>query len=105
MIYALWQPDQATPPPFEALFDDLPGDILEGGATLTDALDHLQALPSDNGIHILELSLSIEYRAKISATGNSPKSSASRSSARWPRLRTGKVRPTLAMGWQSTPAS
>ena len=63
MIYALWQPDQATPPPFEALFDDLPGDILEGGATLTDALDHLQALPSDNGIHILELSLSIEYRA------------------------------------------
>jgi sulfur-carrier protein adenylyltransferase/sulfurtransferase len=63
MIYALWQPDQDGPPPFETLFDDLPGDIIEGGATLEEALDHLRALPSDNGIHILELSLSIEYRA------------------------------------------
>ena len=63
MIYALWQPNQADPPPFETLFDDLPGDILEGGATLKEALDHLQALHSDNHIHILELSLSIEYRA------------------------------------------
>ncbi len=63
MIYALWQPNQADPPPFEALFDDLLGDILEGGATLKEALDHLQALHSDNHIPILELSLSIEYRA------------------------------------------
>ena len=63
MIYALWQPDQADPPSFETLFDELPGDILEGGAALEEALERLKALPADNGIHILELSLSVEYRA------------------------------------------
>ena len=63
MIYALWELDQANPQPFETLFDGLPGDILEGGETFEDALEHLKALPSDNGIHILELSLSIEYQA------------------------------------------
>ena len=63
MIYALWQPNQADPPPFETLFDDLLGDILEGGEPFEDAFDHLKTLPPDNGIHILELSLSIEYQA------------------------------------------
>jgi hypothetical protein len=63
MIYALWKPDQTDPPPFQALFDDLPGDILEGGEALEDMLGHLKARRSDTGIHVLELSLSIEYRA------------------------------------------
>jgi len=63
MIYALWKGDQVNPQPFEALFDHMPGDILEGGEALGDALGRLQALHSDNDIHILELSLGVEYRA------------------------------------------
>jgi rhodanese-related sulfurtransferase/rubrerythrin len=63
MIYALWKGDQVRPQPFEALFDHLPGDILEGGEALGDALGRLRALHSDNDIHILELSLGVEYRA------------------------------------------
>jgi len=62
-IYALWEQDQEHPQPFETLFDELAGDILEGGVTFEDALEQLQTRQSDNPIHILELSLSIEFRA------------------------------------------
>jgi len=62
-IYALWEQDQENPQSFEALFDDMPGDILEGGEPLEDALEQLEARQSDHHIHVLELSLSIEFRA------------------------------------------
>ena len=63
MIYALWKPDQADPAPFRTLFEDLSGAILEGGEALEDVLGHLKARRSDSGIHVLELSLTIEFRA------------------------------------------
>ena len=63
LIYALWKPDQTEPKPFEALFDDLAGDILEGGEALEDVLERLKAIRTDIGINVLELSLRIEYQA------------------------------------------
>jgi len=63
MIYALWKPDQTNPKPFQALFDDLAGNILEGGEALEDVLGRLKAIRTDIGINVLELSLRIEYQA------------------------------------------
>jgi len=63
MVYALWKPDQTDPPPFQALFDGLAGDILEGGEPLADALERLRAIRTDIGLNVLELSLRIEYQA------------------------------------------
>ena len=63
LIYALWKPDQTDPKPFQALFDELTGDILEGGEVLEDVLGRLKAIRRDIGINVLELSLRIEYRA------------------------------------------
>jgi rhodanese-related sulfurtransferase/rubrerythrin len=63
MLYALWKPDQTDPPPFQDLFDRLPGEILEGGEPLDNALARLDTGRSDTGLHILEISLGIEYRA------------------------------------------
>lgn len=63
MIYALWKPNQTDPQPFERLFDDLNGDILEGGEALEDVLGRIKAIRTDIGLNVLELSLTIEYRA------------------------------------------
>lgn len=63
MIYALWKPDRTAPPSFQELFDRLPGEILEGGESLDNALARLKAGRSDTGLHVLEISLGIEYRA------------------------------------------
>ena len=63
LVYALWKPDQTDPQPFELLFDDLAGDIIEGGEALEDVLGRLKAIRTDIGINILELSLRIEYQA------------------------------------------
>jgi len=63
MIYALWKADQTDPKPFQALFDELTGDILEGGEVLEDVLGRLKAIRTDIGINVLELSLRIEYQA------------------------------------------
>ena len=63
LVYALWKPDQTDPKPFETLFDDLPGDVIEGGEALEDVLGRLNAIRTDIGINVLELSLRIEYQA------------------------------------------
>ena len=63
LIYALWKPVQSDPRPFQAIFDELSGDILEGGETLDNVLASLDAIQTEVGLSILELSLLIEYRA------------------------------------------
>ena len=63
MIYALWKPAQTDPQPFESVFENLAGDILEGGEPLEEVLAGLDAIPTPGGINVLELSLTIEYRA------------------------------------------
>lgn len=63
LIHSLWQPTQAEPQSFEALFERLPGEILEGGQPLADVSRRLPSVPADAGLRVLELSLDIEYRA------------------------------------------
>ena len=63
LIYALWKPTQPDPRPFQTIFDDLAGEILESGDALEDVLDSLEAIQSDIALSILEFSLLVEYRA------------------------------------------
>lgn len=54
------RPDTA---PFQTLFDQLHGDVLEGGLTLTQALEILDSFSEDACLRCLELALKIEYAA------------------------------------------
>jgi rhodanese-related sulfurtransferase/rubrerythrin len=48
---------------FEAYFDTLGGDIIEGGMFLKEACKRLDELPGDNIINALEMALEIEHSA------------------------------------------
>ena len=63
MLYAFWKQTQEAPPPFEKLFQELEGEILESGQPLEEALNHLSSATAERCLSILELSLEIEYRA------------------------------------------
>ena len=63
-VYAIWASCKENPPTFESLFETLAGDILEGGELLTDVLAGVSpSVPEEACIHLIELSLLIEYRA------------------------------------------
>lgn len=62
-IYAIWASHTAEPPAFEDLFAGLSGDILEGGETLEAVLDRMKSLTDRICLHLIELSLRIEYSA------------------------------------------
>ncbi|MCF8052706.1 MAG: sulfurtransferase [Desulfobacterales bacterium] len=62
-VYKHWASTQKDPPPFEDLFSSLAGDILEGGESLSSALERLEALSGDWCLGIIELALHIEYCA------------------------------------------
>lgn len=49
--------------PFQTLFDQLRGDVLEGGQTLTQVLEVLDSFGEDACLRCLELALKIEYAA------------------------------------------
>ncbi|MBW2072847.1 MAG: sulfurtransferase [Deltaproteobacteria bacterium] len=49
--------------PFEELFASLDGEILEGGATLAEVLNTLEAVAEDQCLRLLEMALDIEYSA------------------------------------------
>jgi rhodanese-related sulfurtransferase/rubrerythrin len=63
IIYAFWKQNQVKPPAFGSLFQELGGEILEGGQPLQEVLEHLEATTTDRCLNVLELSLEIEYRA------------------------------------------
>ena len=63
IIYAFWKQNQVEPPTFESLFQELAGEILEGGEPLHEVLDRLEAATTDRCLNVLELSLEIEYKA------------------------------------------
>ncbi|MEJ5348023.1 MAG: rhodanese-like domain-containing protein [Desulfosoma sp.] len=56
-------PGKEPLPPFEDLFEALPGNILEGGEALEEALKRLENLPVSSCFAFAELALDIEYRA------------------------------------------
>lgn len=62
-IYAFWEKDEANPPAFDDLFNELEGDILEGGEHLADILDRLDGIEGRPCLRLMELALHIEYTA------------------------------------------
>lgn len=65
-VYGFWiKIDKKGPPSqtFEALFDELPGDVLEGGLTLDEAITHIAGVKNAACIRLMELALQIEYAA------------------------------------------
>lgn len=64
VVYPIWASRKENPPAFESLFDNLAGDILEGGEPLAKVLSGVASSVTDETcIHLVELSLLIEYRA------------------------------------------
>lgn len=64
-VYRLLEACRTTEPipPFDDLFDSLPGDILEGGESLDEAVKRMESLPVNACFSFAELALDIEYRA------------------------------------------
>ncbi|MFC1828750.1 rhodanese-like domain-containing protein [Thermodesulfobacteriota bacterium] len=62
-VYEFWKTGERTPPPFDDLYDSLPGEVLEGGEKLSDVLDHLENIKENLSIRVIELALHIEYAA------------------------------------------
>jgi len=62
-VFGFWKKAVSTPPPFDELYAELKGEILEGGEKLSDMLVYLERLEENRCLHILELALHIEYTA------------------------------------------
>lgn len=62
-VYGFWQQTQPDLAPFQQLFDAMPGEILEGGTALGDALDQLARIDENACMRLIELALQIEYAA------------------------------------------
>lgn len=65
-IYRFYERIAGPVPPFEALFDGLDGEILEGGGDLRQALaqvERMQETREDPCMALMELAMSIEYSA------------------------------------------
>jgi len=63
LLYTFWAAEQTDPAPFEEVYEDMPGDIVEGGQEVDAMVDSLDYLSDDPCIDIIEMSLSIEYAA------------------------------------------
>lgn len=62
-VYGFWKTVADAVRPFDELFKDLKGEILEGGDNLADVLDLLKNTKGNLCAHIIELALYIEYAA------------------------------------------
>ncbi len=62
-VYQKWAPTQPSPEPFETLFEQLTGEILEGGEPLQDAIERMDRFEGEPCMNIIELALHIEYSA------------------------------------------
>jgi sulfur-carrier protein adenylyltransferase/sulfurtransferase len=49
--------------PFDELYEDLSGDIVEGGDTLEELFQYIHSLHKYNCLHLLELALDVEFAA------------------------------------------
>jgi hypothetical protein len=55
--------NEPQPPPFESLFTELRGEILEGGESLDDVLQRVETIKENVCLNLLEMALDIEYSA------------------------------------------
>jgi rubrerythrin len=62
-VYRHWAPTRQAPEPFEALFEQLAGKIMEGGETVEDALGRMDRFDGEPCMNMIELALHIEYSA------------------------------------------
>jgi rhodanese-related sulfurtransferase/rubrerythrin len=62
-VYAFRRRDEAHLAPFEELFEQCQGEVLEGGMTLKTALEQLSQVPEDACLRMVEMGLQIEYAA------------------------------------------
>lgn len=62
-IYRFWKLMTTNPQPFEELFSNLKGDILEGGENLDEAIRKVEKIEENHCLNLLELALEIEFRA------------------------------------------
>jgi len=63
LIYHFWKTIQKKPVPFERLYQDLKGNILEGGQSFEDACRLLEAADNQGSPAVLDLAMTIEYSA------------------------------------------
>ena len=63
LIYHFWKHFQKNPPPFDRLYQDLQGNILEGGQSFEDACRLLEATETQGSSAVIDLALNIEYSA------------------------------------------
>jgi rhodanese-related sulfurtransferase/rubrerythrin len=63
IVYGFWKTITEQVSPFEALYDDLAGDIMEGGESVVDVLDALKNVDDRRCLAVMELALHIEYTA------------------------------------------
>ena len=62
-IYRYWEKIAEAPDPFDELFENLEGDILEGGKDLESVIKRVEAIEGDPCLRLIELALDIEYCA------------------------------------------
>jgi rhodanese-related sulfurtransferase/rubrerythrin len=62
-IYRFWKESVTQPQPFEALFSELKGEVLEGGESLDKVLQRVEAIEKNVCLNLLEMALDIEYAA------------------------------------------
>ena len=62
-IYRYWEKVAETPRPFDDLFENLKGDILEGGEKLETIISRLETIEGNPCLGLIELALNVEYAA------------------------------------------
>ena len=62
-IYRFWEKLGESPQPFEELFENLEGDILEGGEKLETIINRLESIEDNPCLGMIELALNVEYAA------------------------------------------
>jgi len=62
-VYQYWKKTETDPPAFDTVFENLKGEILEGGENLTDTLRLADHMEGNTCMNLIELSLHIENAA------------------------------------------
>ena len=63
LIYHFWKRAQYNPPPFDEIYRNLDGEILEGGHDFNDTCRRLESIRPQDCVGIIDLAMTIEYSA------------------------------------------
>jgi rhodanese-related sulfurtransferase/rubrerythrin len=63
IVYHFWRQIETKTEPFDALFDRLSGEVLEGGMSFGTAIEKISAMKNSFCIELIEMALNIEYAA------------------------------------------